>query len=198
MWNSRPQKIHLKPFWLFDSAPYFSVCPITPQLWHFGGLPWNILGGMSSSSFITFSLVLISLLLRVERSWSRVKLSGFSSKLVHILFPGSLKLRISQSWILIYFGFNFDHIQLNTISENHMHKVEGDGTSIESFAKIQVLSFYTDWQEPTRVLFHQGMWMISISYNFVRWSSSTEGTVKKDAPRAATPDVLYIQLLARF
>ena len=86
-----------------------------------------------------------------------VKLSGFSSKLVHISFPGSLKLRISQSWILIYFGFNFDHIQLKHFQETMIHKVGGDGTSIESFAKIEVLSFYTDWHEPTKALFHQGM-----------------------------------------
>jgi len=42
-------------------------------------------------------------------------MSGFSSKLGHILFLGSFKLRISQSLIITYFGFDFDHVQLNTV-----------------------------------------------------------------------------------
>ena len=71
----------------------------------------------------------------------------------------------------------------------------GDWTSIKSLANIHVLSFYTDCHEPTKVHVYHRIWMISISYKFVRWSSSTRGTVKKGAPRPATPDVLYIQLL---
>ena len=73
---------------------------------------------------------------------------GFLQNCRHISFHGNFKLRILQSWIIIYFCFNFDHTQLNTILEAMI-----DITLGESFANIQIFSFYTNWHEPTKVLF---------------------------------------------
>ena len=119
MWNSRPQKIHLKPFWLFDSAPYFSVCPITPQLWHFGGLPWNIFGGVSSSSPITFSLVLIFF---TSEGWKVMK----QGKVVRVFFktgsyfiPWQLKVANITELDINIFWFQFWSHTVKTLSRNH-------------------------------------------------------------------------------
>ena len=73
---------------------------------------------------------------------------GFLQNCRHISFHGNFKLRILQSWIIIYFCFNFDHTQLNTILEAMI-----DITLGESFANIQIFSFYTNWHEPTKVLY---------------------------------------------
>ena len=73
---------------------------------------------------------------------------GFLQNCRHISFHGNFKLRMLQSWIIIYFCFNFVHTQLNTILEAMI-----DITLGESFANIQIFSFYTNWHEPTKVLF---------------------------------------------
>ena len=73
---------------------------------------------------------------------------GFLQNWVIFYYMATFKLRILQSWIIIYFCFNFDHTQLNTILEAMI-----DITLGESFANIQIFSFYTNWHEPTKVLF---------------------------------------------
>ena len=71
-----------------------------------------------------------------------------------VIFYSNFKLRILQSWIILYILFRFwSHTVKYNFRNHDWHYIRGDWASMKSFANIQVLSFYTNWHEPTKVLY---------------------------------------------